>query len=176
MISRDKKIMYDVIILVGIDGCGKSTQINLLADYFKKKGNKTKIERMRYPRGLMLGVALLAKLVGCSVYPISINREKQGIKNISNKIWLKKLLKFATYNDLKFSTWKKINRNINDENILIVDRFIVDNLVDYILATEEFSDIEKLTRKFLPLIPKKSKIIFLDIEPVTSFERRKEET
>jgi len=130
---------------------------------------------MRYPRGLMLGVALLAKLVGCSVYPISINREKQGIKNIRNKIWLKKLLKFATYIDLKFLTWKKINRNINDENILIVDRFLVDNLVDYFLATEEFSDIEKLTRKFLPLIPKKSKIIFLDIEPVTSFKRKKEE-
>jgi len=37
MISRDKKIMYDVIILVGIDGCGKSTQINLLADYLKNK-------------------------------------------------------------------------------------------------------------------------------------------
>lgn len=165
----------DVIILCGLDGSGKTTQAKKLVGYLEEKNLKCEYLWIRYPNVLSLPFAALVRAMGMSVYPIGIDRKKAGIKSLENHNLLKKLWKRIFFFDLKLITFYKIKQKITKGKILVIDRFVIDSLVDLSIATGNESIIEEMLSQFLGIIPSKSKIFYISIEPKTSFERNHEE-
>ena len=163
------------VILCGLDGSGKSTQARKLQEYFKKNNILYSYVWLRSPNRLSLPFLALLRLLGISRSKKTISGTKIGVTNLHNHKNLQLIWKKILLLDIKFVSWYKINLLIKKDKILIIDRFIIDTLVDLAIDTCDKSVIQELIPNFLNLIPKNSKIIFLDIDPNTSYERNHEE-
>jgi thymidylate kinase len=161
------------IIFSGLDGSGKTTQADKLKDYFQKKNISFKYIWLRYPNFLTLPFAFFVRLSGRSVYLITEQQEKHGLKNLKDKPFLQKFWISIFFNDLKFAIKSKLNSNVD---WIIIDRFVIDSIVDLIITTGDNTIISLLTEKFSQLIPKNSKMFYFDISPEISYERNMEES
>ena len=166
---------FDVIIFCGLDGSGKSTQAKKLQEYLQKNNIVCHYEWFRYPNKFSLPFAGFIKLLGKSVYPISEKKKKKGIKNLENHNTLSNIWKNFLLLDFKFLNYFKIIKNLKENKNLILDRFIIDTIVDLVIISGGSLSSECLIKEFSHLIPPKTKIIFLDIDPMISFQRNHEE-
>ncbi len=153
-----------IIVFEGIDGSGKSTQINLLQKYFKK--NKIKYKLFRYPRhetpffGVMVDEYLNGEFGGTdSIHP-KLSSLVYAMDRWESK---DKLIK-----------WKK------DGYIVILDRYATSNMGHQLshLPPAKWKDMLRwlmdLEYKVLG-IPKPDRVIFLDISPkisISNLEKR----
>lgn len=169
------KVKTSAVILCGLDGSGKSTQSKKLQEYFEKSNIPYSYVWLRSPNRLSLPFLVILHLLGISSSKRTIYGTKIGVTDLHNHKNLQMGWKKILFLDLKFVSWYKINLLIKKGKIAIVDRFVIDTLVDLAVDTCDKSVIEKLAPKFLNLIPQNSKIIFLDIDPKTSYERNHEE-
>jgi thymidylate kinase len=164
-----------LITLCGLDGSGKTTQSTMLMDYFKKNQIKSKYVWLRAPERLTLPISLFFKSIGISKGLVTDSGKRKGVTDLSNHITLQKIWKFFLLLDLKFVSSYKIFSELKKNDILIVDRYVIDTLVDLVIDTKDESVIDSIGSKFLKLIPKNSKIFFLDVNPQVSFDRNHEE-
>jgi thymidylate kinase len=163
------------VILCGLDGSGKSTQSKKLQEYFERNNISYSYVWLRSPNRLSLPFLAILRLLGISSSKHTISGTKIGVTDLHDHKNLQNMWKKILFLDLKFVSWYKINLLIKKGKILIVDRFVIDSLVDLAIDTCKKSIIEELAPKFLRLVPQNSKIIFLDIDPKTSYERNREE-
>ena len=163
------------IILCGLDGSGKSTQSKKLQEYFAKNNITYSYVWLRSPNRLSLPFIAILRLLGISGSKKTESGTKIGVTDLHNHKNLQLMWKKILFLDLKFVSWYKVNLLIKKHKILIIDRFVIDTLVDLAIDTSDKSIIEELTPKFLSLLPQNSKILFLDIDPKTSYERNHEE-
>lgn len=164
----------DVIILCGLDGSGKTTQALKLIKFLQNKKIKCKYVHLRYPNILILPFAGLVKMMGMSVYPLPIKKKNAGIKNLNEHKFLVSFWKRLLYLDFKFSKFFKISRRIKQNYIMILDRYVIDALIDLVDIMGD-EHMQELSTQFLKLIPLNSKIFYLDIEPQISYQRREDE-
>ena len=165
----------NVIIFCGLDGSGKTTQAKKLLDYLESKNILSEYVWLRYPNFFSLPVAGFLRLFGISGYPIPEEKKLNGLKNLSTHNFLKKLWIWSLDNDFKFVCKKKISEPIRKGKILVLDRFVIDTVVELIINFDQIDMLKKLSEKFFKFIPDNSKILFLDIEPKISYERNHEE-
>jgi len=165
-----------VIIFCGLDGSGKTTQANKLVEYFRNNKIKFHYSWMRYPNKFSLPFAAFLRIMNLSGYPIPETKKKSGIKNLSSHETLKKWWKKVVLYDLKLVSKSKVFKPLKEGHILILDRFVIDTVVELAINTGEESLIEKILQDFSILIPENSKIFFLDVEPDISYQRNKEES
>ena len=162
------------IILCGLDGSGKTTQSKKLMEYFRNHKIDCEYIWLRYPNLLSLPFAGLLRLFNVSAFPLTQVRKNAGINNLKNHLILKKIWRRILLLDFKFVTFFKIIIPIEKGKILILDRFVIDALVDLAIITGK-DEFQKTSENFLKLIPANSKIFLLDLNPTISFERNKEE-
>ena len=163
------------IIFCGLDGSGKSTQSKKLQEFFEKNNISCSHVWLRSPNRLSLPFLAVLHLLGISSSKRTVSGTKIGVTNLHAHKNLQNMWKKILFLDLKFVSWYKVNLLIKKGKISILDRFVVDALVDLAIDTCDKSVIEELASKFLNLIPKNSKIIFLDVDPKISYERNHEE-
>lgn len=163
------------VILCGLDGSGKSTQAKKLQEYFGKNSILCAYVWLRSPNRLSLPFIAILRILGISRSKQTMSGTKIGVTDLHNHKNLQIIWKKILFLDLKFVSWYKINSLIKKGKIPIVDRFVIDTLVDLAIDTRDKSVIEELTPQFTSLIPQNSKIIFLDIDPKTSYERNHQE-
>ena len=168
-------VKFQTIIFCGLDGAGKSTQANKILDYLTNKKIKSKYVWLRYPNRLSIPFAILLRIFGFSGYPLPEKRQIKGIKNLSGHYTLQKIWKQFLLLDFKFVSSYKIFRPISCGNLIILDRFVLDALIEFTILCGKKSISELARNDFLNILPKKSKILFLDIDPNTSYERNHEE-
>lgn len=168
-------VKFQTIIFCGLDGSGKSTQALKLLDYLKDKKIKSKYVWLRYPNRLSIPFAIFLRFFGFSAYPISETRKKAGIKNLFAHSTLQKIWEKILLMDFKFVSSYKVFQPIKNENLIILDRFVIDAIVELIISFGENSISKSISIDFLNLIPKNSKIFFLDIDPLISYQRNHEE-
>lgn len=147
------KVKGALISFEGIDGSGKSTQINILKDYFKK--SKTKIIFTREPGG-----TYEAELIR----NIILKKSKKINFEVKTEILL---LLASRYEHFK----KLIEPAINNHEVIICDRFIDSTLayqcIDNIELQEFYLNISKhLIKNFEPDLT-----ILLDISPKSALKR-----
>ena len=169
----NKKIQ--AIIFCGLDGSGKTTQANKILDYLTNKKIKSKYVWFRYPNRLSIPFAIFLRFLGISAYPIPETRKKAGIKNLFGHSTLQKIWKKILLMDFKFVSSYKVFQPIKSENLIILDRFVIDTIVELTISFGENSISKSISIDFLNLIPKNSKIFFLDIDPLISYQRNHEE-
>lgn len=161
------------IILCGLDGSGKTTQSKKLSEYFEKNNIESKIYGMRYPHKLILPFAGLMRLFKLSVYPLPERKNEQGFKSLKNHLFLQRLFVQILYWDFKIAKSIHLDSYLNKGMSLILDRYVVDAIVDMMSVYD--IDFSQIIQNYSKLIPINSLIIFLDIDPSISVERRGDE-
>lgn len=169
------KRMFDSIIFCGLDGSGKSTQAKKLIEALKSNNIQCRYVWLRYPNVLSLPFAAFVKLLGKSVYPLSIERRKKGISNLRENNFLQKLWEFVLFSDLKFVSSYKVFQYIKKGDIVILDRYIIDSVIDLAVTSDKEEKIIELYDKFSKILPYNTKIFYFDIDAQTSFQRVHEE-
>ena len=149
----------------GSDGCGKTTYINLLEDYFRNKKLKTHYIWIRSPKIFSKPLMLYCRIVKLTRYNI-INGVKYGVHDFSKSklvSTLFPLLQLVDYYIRNLSIKKEIKKTKAD--VIIYDRHALDTLVDLIVDTKRF-DLHKtvIGKLFIKMIPKNAKIILLHVD------------
>ena len=122
-----------------------------------------------------MNLSLFFKIIGISKVLETESGKRKGTTDLSNHKTLQKLWKYVLLKDLKFVSNYKVFSQLKTNQVLIVDRFVIDTLVDLVIDTKDESVIESIGPSFIKLLPQNSKIFFLDIDPQVSFERNHEE-
>lgn len=160
-----------LINFCGLDGSGKTTQASKLVTYLKKHNHDCEYIWLRTTERFTIPLIILFKILGISKSIDTESGKKIGVTNLSNHKSLQAIWKKILLFDLKVVCKSKVYNPIKRGKLLVVDRFIVDILVDLVVETKDEKVIEELGPQFLKLLPKNSKIIFLDIEPELAFKR-----
>jgi len=156
-----------MIVFSGLDGAGKSTQINLLTDTYTKAGKTSIIfwSRGGYSPGMMLLKSLFIKkkrkLEECDDSAI-INRNKQFSNPLIRKTWL-----FLSILDLMYFYGVYIRFKELLGVKVICDRYIFDTSIDFRLNFPQEKVDKWLIWKLLNIIalkPKKHFVITISIE------------
>ena len=152
-----------LICIIGPDGTGKSTQVNLLINSLNKKGIKYEYQWLRFHHFLSLPVLALARLLGLSEVKTLENGEKVGY----HYFYKSKIISFFYSLTLLFDTFiftvikVYIPIYLLKKNI-IYDRFIYDTLIDLMISTGNCDAYKTIFgSSFIKLVPKKSRVIML---------------
>jgi len=145
--------MSKFIVIEGLDGSGKSTQLKLLTDYFRK--NNLKYKHIHFPR------------MDSPIFGDLIARFLKGEFGQANKVnpYLVSLLFAGDRENAK----PEINKLLSDNFYIIVDRYINSNIAFQLAKISNISDKEKLKNWILNLeynyykIPKPDISMFLHV-------------
>jgi len=159
------------IIFCGLDGSGKSTQAKLLHKYFIKKNIDSEYIWLRYPNKFSLIIAAILRLFKMSGYPLSESKKNKGFKNLGKSLFFFNLWKKFLLFDFKIVVKKLQNKN----HVIIIDRFVPDVVVDLIFSSENKIPSKIIIDEFFSIIPKNSKIFFINISANVSYSRNHEE-
>jgi thymidylate kinase len=158
-----------MISLSGIDNSGKSTQIELLENYFKKKGKKIKIIWGR--GGWTPGLEFVKNLVRTDKNLDPKGREEYR-NNIHANPYKKKILLIGAILDLYlfFGIYYRLQIILGYE--VICDRYIWDTYVDF-KVNYSMIDFEKwyIWKILLKIIPYPQKSIIIVLTPEESIRR-----
>jgi len=140
-----------LIVLEGLDGAGKTTQLNLLEKYFTEKGIKTKL--LHFPR---FNTPLYGDLIA------SFLRGEFGT-NVDPR-----LVALLYANDRSDAS-SMIRAWISENNVVILDRYVYSNIAFQCAKIEDKQQREKLREWIFQMefeyfkIPKPDISIFLDV-------------
>jgi dTMP kinase len=142
-----------IIVIEGLDGAGKSTQVNLLKEYLSKRGRAS--EYLHFPRtdGGLFG-DLVARFL----------RGEFGDNQAVNP-YLVALIYAEDRQDAK----KMLENWIQARNIVILDRYVFSNIAYQCAKMEDSNEKEKLKTWILDLefgyynLPRPALNVFLDV-------------
>jgi len=163
-----------VIAICGIDGSGKTTQIELLGKHLANKGVKFKCVWFRWTVFLSYPFLALCRLLGYTKWK-TVGRS--NVKYAERRFYANRVLArlwpwLFTLDTFIYSTFKIEARRILGYTILC-DRFIPDIIVDLTCETRDYQLLKRLVgRLLLSLIPKDSKLIIMDVDEVTAYNRK----
>ena len=170
------KTDFSCIIFSGLDGSGKSTQAKLMESFFLKHKISCSYLWMRSPNLFTIPLIVIFKLLKISYSKKTKSGKMIGVTNLEKHKTFQKIWKKILFFDLKFVSRYKITSLIDAYKVPILDRFIIDTLVDLVIDTNDESIIDELGKQFFSLLPQHSKLFFLDITPQLSYERNLEES
>ncbi|QFU82286.1 hypothetical protein [Natronorubrum aibiense] len=163
----------EIVGFLGSDGVGTTTHAEHASQFFESRGLRTHTEWMRFNHRLSLPVLGLGRLLGKTPE----YRDKNGNTLRAHHFEDLSLLA-ATYQkvlpiDQRLMVKQKFESVPDDADALICDRFILDGLVDLVVATKDISLLENSTAdQFWELVPSQATIIGLDCDPETIAARR----
>jgi dTMP kinase len=166
--------MYRAVIISGIDGSGKTTQIKLLERYLNHRGFKVKRIWFRWVAFISYPILALCRILGYTKWRVI---ERSGVRYAERRFYLNKALAklwpwFFTV-DVLIHTIFKIFIWISLGYTILIDRYIPDILVDLMYETRDYQIPRRLAgRLLISLIPKGSKLIIIDVNENTAYNRK----
>ncbi|KYC45235.1 MAG: thymidylate kinase [Candidatus Methanofastidiosum methylothiophilum] len=160
-----------IISIIGPDGVGKTTQIELLISKLNEKGLRYESKWLRFNHFFSLPLLALARFMGLSEIITLESGNRLGYHYFYRSRAISALYAFLLLADTMINTFFKVyipvfifRRNI------IYDRFIYDTMVDLMVSTGNMS--ETYSTLFSGLIPRKSISILLITDTETLRQRR----
>ena len=173
-----------LIVLMGLDGSGKSLQAGLLAEWLASKGRKAEVVWMRGESYITAPLIRLGKAVlggprerkrGEGVRdPESYERYTRQKKSMFRNPALRSIWRSCTLIDHYISFRRALRRVPRDADIIVLDRYVYDSMIDIDSA---FGSGGRETRRLLDsrlfrLFPRPDKVILLEIPPEESMKRK----
>ncbi len=171
------------IVIMGLDGCGKTTQANILCRRLNDAGRKASVIWLRGESYLTLPLIKAGKYIlkaprqskrgegiGERSYERYVSGKKALFRNFLTRAIWRSLTIFDAYLSLKFAL-KKVEADVE---FLIFDRYLYDTLIDIDTAfAKGGSEVMRLLRSPLTSsFPKPDLIILLDITPREAMKRK----
>lgn len=164
-----------LICVIGPDGTGKTTQIELLINYFEKNGFYYKYQWLRFYHFFSLPLLLFARFYGLSEVKILDDGEKIGYHYFHRSKLISYIYPIFLFADTFLLIFFKIYLPLLFGKKIICDRFIYDTIVDLMVSTSNYELYKSRVGKlFLMLIPRNKKI-FLLISNETTLKTRRED-
>lgn len=154
--------MGKLISLSGIDGAGKSTQINLIEKYLRDKGLSV------YVTESMFGYFLFKPFIQ-NLRKITKSPTKGPVKRNNNPLY--KMWFVFAFVDIWASYFIKIRHLLVKYDVLIADRYYTDlwaNILYYGYCPKWAFEL------LIPFLPKADLSIWLSVEPKNVFKREME--
>jgi len=161
-----------LICIIGPDGTGKTTQVEMLIKYLKEKGFEYEYRWMRFHHFISLPVLGLARILGLTEVQTLPNGKKIGYHYFYKSKLISAIYPLTLYLDTLLATIFKLYVPLKVQKKRIVcDRFIYDTLVDLAIDLDNLEIINsKIAKRLLKLVPRDCLIILL----LTSYEKIKE--
>jgi len=167
-------MMWKIIAICGIDGSGKTTQIELLERYLGQRGFRVKRVWFRWTAFLSYPFLALCRLLGYTKWKTT---SRSNVRYAERRFYMNRALArlwpwLFTLDTLIYSILQIKARRILGYTILC-DRFIPDIIVDLICETGDYQLPKRLAgRLLLSLIPKDSKLIVIDVAESIAYDRK----
>ena len=167
MVTKDKT--PELIYIMGIDGSGKSTVSNYIADEYREKGYDVDVVWLRYNHVITKPLLGLCRLIGLTKY-----ETHDGIRVGYHDFYKSTIISFLfisfQYLDAVRVKYTRIVPILKRSNhIIILDRYVYDILIDLAVDTRKDNMIYSwFGQRFRNLLPKESIIILVrrDLETV----------
>lgn len=173
-----------IIVLMGLDGSGKTLQANMLAEWLRAKGEKVEVIWMRGES------YITAPLIGLGKAVLGGPREAKRGEGIANRAHYEKYTeskKSMFKNPLLRSIWRSstlldhyisfrraLGRLPADVTTVIFDRYVYDSMIDIDSAFGSGGrETERLLgSRFARLFPVPDRVVLLEIPPEESMKRK----
>ena len=165
------------IFLVGIDGSGKTTHALRLLRELNTAGLEAKYVYMRGSARLFLTIPFLVlmRLLGFIRTYTSPNGLKVSIHFFSKNKAAQVIYPIVVYFDACFYTFFLLYiPTILSNHLTIVDRCVIDTLIDTVADLINFKILKRYRRLFLKLVPTNSVIVLFDIDEKLAMNRKKD--
>jgi thymidylate kinase len=173
-----------IIVLMGLDGSGKTLQASILAEWLAYKGEKAEVVWMRGESYITaplirLGKAFLKgpreKKRGEGIAdPVPYAKYTRSKESMFKNPVLRSVWRSCTLIDHYISFRKAIGRLGGDVGIVILDRYVYDTLTDIDSAFGSGGrETEKLLNsRLFRLFPKPDIVVFLEVPPEVCMTRK----
>jgi thymidylate kinase len=173
-----------LLVLMGLDGSGKSTQAGLLCEWLRRQGLAAEVVWMRGESYLTRPVLRVGK---CLLRAPRQEKRGDGIKSgpdyhryvgakhslFTNKL-LRSIWRMLTIFDLYITFRLALRRIPRRTGILVLDRYFYDSLIDIDSAfgAQGREAQRMLASPLLRLFPQPDRVYLLDIPPEEAMERK----
>lgn len=181
--DEGSKMKRHLVVLMGLDGSGKTSQGELVAKWLEGRGFKAQVVWMRGESYLTLPLLRVAKWLlrapkaekrGEADTPESY-REYTGKKRsllksgVLRAVW-RTLVLFDFFITFRLA-FGKIARGVA---VVILDRYVYDSLIDIVSGSGGGADeVRRLLRSgFVNMFPRPDKVVLLDLEPAEAYRRK----
>lgn len=161
------------ICIMGIDGVGKTTHVNLIIEYLRKKGIKCQYQWLRFHYFFSLPLLAFCRVAGYTRLSYLGNTQKCSYHEFYKSRIISVIYPWVLLIDTLFFTTIKVYIPMFFGTSIVCDRFVYDTLIDMAVATKDYEMYRKPVGKlFLRLIPNNARFVMLDLDKLTIFSRR----
>jgi thymidylate kinase len=163
-----------IIYFCGIDGSGKTTQMNLIADCLNDRKLKLKYVWLRWAAFFSYPFLAFCRLLGFTKWKtVPRSSRKYAEHSFYRNKALTKVWSALFAVDMFVYSVIKITIPLKFGYTILCDRFVLDALVDLMYETKNFEIIRTLPgRALLSLIPRQSITILFDISEEKAWKRK----
>src|SRR5664280_84573 len=167
----NRKPMF--ICIMGIDGVGKTTHVNLIIEHLRGKGIKCQYKWLRFHHCFSLPLLAFCRVAGYTRVSTLGGIQKCSYHEFYRSEFISSVYPWVLFFDMFLFTSIKVYVPMILGKTIVCDRFVYDTMVDLAVATKNYDIYRKyIGRLFLKLIPKNSKFIMLTLDKPTIFLRR----
>lgn len=163
------------ICVMGIDGSGKTTHVNLILEHLREKGVKCQYKWLRFHHLLSLPLLAFCRVAGYTRLSTLGNFQSCSYHEFYKSKFVSVVYPWILFFDTYLFTTVKVYIPMYFGISIVCDRFVYDTLIDTSVATKDHDIYKKSVGKlFLKLIPKNSHFVMLDLDKSLIFSRRPE--
>lgn len=163
--------MAKMIYCCGADGSGKSTYLREIELDLNKRGFKTCSLWIRSPKILSKPLMLYCHLIGLTKYRY-IDGFKFGNHSFEKSLLVRSLFPVLQLIDFKLK-WALLKRKGVNANYILMDRFVVDTLIDLMVSTKRFDLFRSwIGKSFFKMLPSDALMLCFDANAVLIRSRK----
>lgn len=172
-----------LVVLMGLDGSGKTSQGNLLAKWLEERGLRTQVVWMRGESYLTLPLLKLAKWLlraprakkrGEADTPESYREYTGKKRSLLKSGFLRAVWCTLVLLDFYITFRLAFRKLAGGVRVVVLDRYVYDSLIDIVSGsgggTEEVRRL--LKSRFVGIFPRPDRVVLLDLEPAEAYRRK----
>ncbi len=162
-----------MICLSGIDGSGKTTQLELIAEELRKRGLQYKRVSLRWAAFVSYPLLGVARLIGYTKWKMIRGTTRHATHEFYRNLAVAKLWPWLFSIDMLMRSFVLVSIPLKMGYYVLCDRFVLDAMADLMEEVRDSHFPSALVGRVLfRCVPKESIIVLLDVEEEIAFMRK----